>query len=94
MYDYTISKLPYNHSRFHLFKMGICGKKPFPNLKDLDTLIQENKHKSEKNMILKLDVGHWEWPTINDLNEKTLNQFKYILIEYHFYNGDNRESKL
>ena len=92
MYDHTISKLPYNNSRFHWFKIGICGKKPHQNLKDLDTLIQENKHTSEKDMILKLDVERWEWPAINDLNEKTLNQFKYILIEYHF--SDFRESKM
>ena len=94
MYDHTISKLPYNNSRFHWYKIGICGKRPLQNLKDLDTLIQENKHTSEKNMILKLDVEHWEWPAINDLNEKTLNQFKYILIEYHFHNETSRESKI
>ena len=94
MYDHTISKLPYNNSRFHWYKIGICGKRPLPNLKDLDTLIQENKHTSKKNMILKLDVEHWEWPAINDLNEKTLNQFKYILIEYHFHNETSRESKM
>ena len=94
MYDHTISKLPYNNPRFHWYNIGICGKKPIKNLKDLDTLIQENKHSSEKNMILKLDVEHWEWPAINDLNETTLNQFKYILIEYHFNNRESTESKL
>ena len=94
MYDHSITNLPYNNSRFHWFKIGICGKKPHKNLKDLDTLIQENNHTTEKNMILKLDVEHWEWPAINDLNENTLNQFKYILIEYHFFNGDFIESKL
>ena len=94
MYDHTISELPYNNSRFHWYKIGLCGKKSFQNLKDLETLIQENKHTSEKNMILKLDIEHWEWPAINDLNEKTLNQFKYILIEYHFNNENSRESKI
>ena len=85
MYDHTISGLPYENPRFHWFKIGICGKKPHHNLKDLETLIQENKHTSEKNMILKLDVEKWEWPAINDINEATLKQFKYILIEYHFF---------
>ena len=92
MYDHTISNLPYENPRFHWFKIGLSGKAQHNNdLKDLDTLIQENKHISEKNMILKLDIEHWEWPAINDLDEKTLSQFKYILIEYHFKNGDSSE---
>ena len=94
MYDHTISKLPYNNIKFHWYKIGICGKKQFINLKNLDTLIKENKHTSEKDMILKLDVEHWEWQAINDLNETILNQFKYILIEYHFNNENSQESKL
>ena len=64
------------------------------DLKDLDSLLQENKHTSEKNMISKLDVEHWEWLTINDLNEETLNQFKNILIEYHFKSQNSNESKM
>ena len=94
MYDHTISRLPYQNPRFHWFKIGICGKQPYYNFKGLDTLLQENKHTSENNMILKLDVEHWEWPAINDLSEKTLNQFKYILVEYHFSDGYSSESKM
>ena len=96
MYDHTISGLPYQNPRFHWFKIGICGKQQQHNdLKDLDTLIQENKHTSENNMILKMDVEHWEWPALNDVSEKVLNQFKYILVEYHFFNpGINSESKM
>lgn len=89
MYDHTIEKLPYENPRFHWYKIGICGKGAHQDLKDLDTLIQENKHTSEKNMILKLDVEYWEWEAINDVNENTLKQFKYILIEYHFYYNRN-----
>jgi hypothetical protein len=85
MYDHSIKKLPYNKPRFHWLKIGIWGKKLHKNLEDLDTLIQENNHTSEKNMILKIVVEHWEWPMINDLNENTLNQFKYIWIEYFFF---------
>ena len=94
MYDHTISQLPEQNPRFHWFKIGICGKQPHPNLKDLETLFEENKHTLEKNMILKLDAEHWEWPALNDLSEKTLNQFKYILVEYHFYDKISNETKL
>ena len=58
MYDHTISRLPYENRRFHWYKIGICGKQPYHNLKDLETIL--NKHTSEKNMILKLDVENWE----------------------------------
>ena len=94
MYDHTINRLPYENPRFHWKKIGISGKKTSYNLKDLDTLIIENNHISEKNMILKLDVEHWEWPAINDLDEATLKKFKYILVEYHFYGESNPEYKI
>ena len=53
-------------------------------MKNLEELIEENGHSKEKNMILKMDIEHWEWESIVDLKEETLNQFKYIAIEYHF----------
>ena len=85
MYDHTINSLPYNNSKFHWKKIGISGKGKYLNLKDLETLILENGHSLEKNMILKIDVEHWEWNSINDLREETLKQFKYIAIEFHFH---------
>ena len=94
MYDHTISKLTYENPRFHWFKIGICGKQQYPNLKDLDTILEENKHTSENNMILKLDVEHAEWPAINDLGENTLKKFKYILVEYHFSGKISSETNM
>lgn len=65
--------------------MGIAGKKrKNKQMKTLEDLIIENRHTSEKNMILKIDVEFYEWESIIDLKEETLNQFKYIAIEYHF----------
>ena len=45
-------------------------------------------------MILKMDIEHWEWESLADVSEETLNQFKYIIIEFHFideknYNNNN-----
>jgi len=53
-------------------------------MKNLEQLIEENGHSNEKNMILKMDIEHWEFESLIDLKEETLNQFKYIAIEYHF----------
>ena len=85
MYDHTINSLPYNNSRFHWKKIGIAGKNTKnEKLKDLEELILENGHSLEKNMILKIDVEHWEWNALETVSDNTLNQFKYIVIEFHF----------
>lgn len=92
MYDHTINRLPYTHPKFHWKKIGICGKNEInEQLKTLEQLMIENRHTSEKNMIFKIDVEHWEWNVINDLKDEILYQFKYILIEYHFTNIEQEE---
>jgi hypothetical protein len=85
MYDHTIDSLPYQNPKFHWKKIGLCGiGKQYQNMTNLEELIAENGHRKEKNMILKIDIEHWEYESIISLKEDTLNQFKYILIEYHF----------
>ena len=85
MYDHTINSLPYQNPKFHWKKIGIAGKKTKnEQMKTLEELILENGHSLEKNMILKMDIEYWEWESIIDLKEDTLNKFKYIAIEYHF----------
>lgn len=92
MYDHTIDSLPYENPRFHWKKIGICGKNTNNKmLKNLEELIIENNHTNEKNMILKIDVEHWEWESLINLKEETLEKFKYIAIEFHF--KDSKEFK-
>ena len=77
MYDHTIDSLPFENTKFHWRKIGICGKyRTNVNLKTLEKLIDENGHKTKKNMILKMDIEHWEWESLADVSEETLNQFK------------------
>ena len=90
MYDHTINSLPYNNSKFHWKKIGICGNnEKNDQLKTLQDLMKENGHISEKDMILKIDVEHWEWNALNELGEEILKQFKYLLIEFHFSDPSN-----
>ena len=42
-------------------------------MKNIEELIAENGHINEKNMILKMDIEHWEFESIIDLKEDTLN---------------------
>ena len=95
MYDHIINSFPYEVAKFHWKKIGLCGmRKQDKNMKNLEDLIAENGHNKEKNMILKMDIEHWEYESLIDLKEETLNQFEYIVIEYHFknetiFNSDN-----
>ena len=90
MYDHTINNLPFENPKFHWKKIGVGGKNDTnENIKTLEELIKENGHSSEKNMILKMDIESYEWNTLKDLSEDILNQFKYILIEFHFNKEPN-----
>ena len=94
MYDHTISSLPFENPKFHWKKIGLCGKKTNnTELKTLEELINENGHNNEYNMILKMNIEHWEWESINDLNEDTLNRFKYIAIEFHFHDESEENNQ-
>ena len=54
MYDHTINSLPYDHPKFHWYKIGLAGKNNSdPQLKTLEQIILENGHSSEFNMIFK-----------------------------------------
>ena len=86
MYDHTINKLPYENKYFHWKKIGIGGNSERKyNIQTLDDMLKNNRHKNEKNMILKIDIESAEWNALNDISENILTQFKYILIEFHFY---------
>ena len=94
MYDYTIDSLPFQNIKFHWKKIGIAGKSSKEkNLKTLEELLIENNHIYLENMILKLDVSNWEWESLVNLPEYILKKFKYILIEFHFFNP-NTDGKL
>lgn len=85
MYDHTIEKLPYENQKFHWKKIGLGGNsEKNKNIQTLGDMIIENGHQKENNMILKMDIESAEWNSLNDISEKILIQFKYILIEFHF----------
>ena len=85
MYDHTINKLPFENSKFHWKKIGLCGKKiSEQNMKTLYEFIKENGHSKEVNMILKIDIESYEWEVFQYLPLNIFKQFKYIIGEFHF----------
>lgn len=84
MYDHTIKSLPFNNSRFHWKKIGLSGMiSNKTNLKTLPELLKENGHSKEKDLILKLDIESYEWDVFQNLPINILNQFKFIVGEFH-----------
>ena len=89
MYDHTINKLPFNNSKFHWKKIGLCGKNNSKkNMNTLPELIKENGHSKEENMILKFDIESYEWEVLQDLPINIMKKFKYIVGEFHLYEKD------
>ena len=91
MYDHTIKKLPFQHSKFHWQKIGLKGNISKENMfKTLPELIGENGHSKEQNMILKIDIENYEWEVFQSLPIKFLKQFKYIVGEFHFLSSSKK----
>jgi hypothetical protein len=85
MYDHTVKNLPYKNNKLHFKKIGLGGNDERSyNIQTLEDMMKENGHIREKNMILKMDIESNEWKPLYELSKNILNQFKYILIEYHF----------
>jgi hypothetical protein len=86
MYDHTINNLPYENDKFHWKKIGLGGNSQRSNnIQTLEEMLKENGHIFEKNMILKIDIEYAEWDSLIDVSENIIRQFKYILIEFHFF---------
>ena len=84
MYDHTIKRLPFENSRFHWKKIGLSGIiSNKTNLKTLPELLKENGHSKKNNIILKIDIESKEWEVFQNLPINILNQFKYIVGEFH-----------
>ena len=73
MYDHNIENLPYENKNFHWKKIGIGGNSERKyNIQTLDDMLKNNRHKNEKNMILKMDIESAEWNALNDISENIL----------------------
>ena len=91
MHDHTIQNISEYNPKLHWKKIGLTGKKGInENLKTLKELLKENGHILEKDMILKMDIEGSEWDSFLYMSFNILRQFKYIVVEFHFF--DNYKS--
>lgn len=95
MYDHTIDGLPENNSHFHYYKTGVTGiyEEEHPELKTLISILQENGHINEKNLVLKMDIEGAEYDVIQNSSE-ILQNFSQITLEYHNLLDEKQKEKI
>jgi len=83
MYDHSIVKLPKQNERFHFFRLGLTGHQKGENLRTMASIIAENGHIGNKNLILKMDIEGCEWDVFDESDPDLINQFSQIVLEFH-----------
>lgn len=83
-YDHTVEAAPDSHPGFRFFRTGIAADdNEAPMLKRIDTILRENGHAGQDNMILKIDIEGHEWDSLDALESTTLDQFTQMVVEFH-----------
>lgn len=83
-YDPTIATLPEQHELFNWRPVWIGGGvDPEANMETLQSLIVQNGHEYNENLILKCDIEGGEWPLLQNTPNKVLRQFRQIVFEIH-----------
>lgn len=82
MYDHTLDAANFaGHLRIvQSIGIGVQDKGP---LRTLETLVTENGHAQEQNMLLQIDIEGAEWGIFSKMNPAILNRFSMITIEVH-----------
>jgi hypothetical protein len=82
-YDHTVEGTPDTHPNFHFNRVGISHKSDDPQLITLETMLEQNDHLDEENMLLKIDVEGAEWDVFENMSSNTLMKFDQIVVEFH-----------
>ena len=77
-YDGTIQDISINSNNITFFKKNIN------NFNDNNNTNLHEVIEKYDNIFLKMDIEGWEIPWIETLNEKQINKFSQIVIEFHF----------
>jgi hypothetical protein len=83
-YDHTIEKLPAQHANFRFFKRGITGTSGVDDVfTSVEDELKSNGHRSERGMVLKMDIEGSEWDVFSEMPQEVLGQFDQIVMECH-----------
>jgi len=78
MYDGTIPNIDFNINNAIFFNKNI------QTVQDLYSSIS-NIEKKYENLILKMDIEGDEWNILDQIDYETLNKFKQVIIEFHYF---------
>ena len=85
MYDHTVNGKKFKNENRTIFKIGIApadaGK-----YKTLSTMIKDNGHENEENMVLQMDVEGAEWEVLSRIDPDVLSKFSIMNLEIHWMN--------
>lgn len=84
-YDHTIEALPEDHARFFWRKLGVgpAEDEALP-VSTLSAILLKNGHRSDADLILKMDVEGAEWDVFSAIEPSELDRFRQIVVEMHF----------
>ncbi|MCX8496118.1 MAG: FkbM family methyltransferase [Akkermansiaceae bacterium] len=83
MYDHSISGPPKKNERFHFCELGLTGYHRGENLRTLASIVADNGHVGNTNLILKMDIEGCEWDVFDQSEPELLDQFSQIVLEFH-----------
>jgi hypothetical protein len=81
-YDHTVAGPRQQHPSFYFRRLAIASSDG-ANMRTLQSLVDENKHSLDMEMILKIDVEGAEWDVFDHVTSDVLGHFKQIVCEFH-----------
>lgn len=84
MYDHTVDGSRFATPNRTIQKIGI-GPKDKGELQTLKTMIANNNHSNEDNMLLQMDCEGAEWDVFASMNPDDLKGFSQLCVEMHWF---------
>ena len=84
MYDPTVDNVVLSKENLYFYKIGVGKtKNEKKQIETLENILNANKLKNSKDMILKMDIEGAEWDVLPNLSEDILSKFRQIVFELH-----------
>lgn len=81
--DYSVDNPTLPDDKFHFIKkfIGAINNDTFMTL---ESFIHQTPYKENKNLLLQMDIEGYEYEVLNQCSTQALQQFKIIVIEFHY----------
>jgi hypothetical protein len=83
-YDHSIEPPAFHHPNCHFHRIGLAPDDSVSNLRRMDSLVLQNGHADQQDMILKVDIEGSEWASFDALPLGWFKRFGQIVMELHW----------